>query len=251
MAIGAFLPLALFVGILGTVGLRLVLLWRRTREIPEMSLGFGLVIVSLSMPVSAIGRAPATAMEPLGRICFAGGLALAVTGIALMVFFNYWVFRRGTAWAKALLVLMGALLVTSIAYMSVANFQGDSVLEIKTVMRPGTLTLMVTILACFAWAALESFRYHAALRRQLVLGLADPVAANRFLLWGVAGATCSILMAVIIACVLTGMTILREPIPLLAIAACGVIMSASWYLTFFAPPGYQRFIRERAARSPA
>src|SRR5262249_16178730 len=34
------------------------------------------------------------------------------------------------------------------------------------------------------WMSVESFRYGAMLRRRLRLGLADPLVANRFLLWG-------------------------------------------------------------------
>jgi hypothetical protein len=47
--------------------------------------------------------------------------------------------------------------------------------------------------------------------------------------------------------VLAGMTIPREPVAMATIAGAGTIMSASWYLTFFAPLRYQRYIRARAA----
>jgi hypothetical protein len=56
----------------------------------------------------------------------------------------------------------------------------------------------------------------------------------------------SLLLLVLIACVMTGMTILHEPAPLMTMAMTGSIMSASWYLAFFAPERYLRFIRERA-----
>ena len=98
MSIGAFVPLACFVLILGGVGVRLVALWRKTGQIPEMTLGFGLLIVCSSMPLSAVGRVPAVALEPIGRICFSIGLLLAAVGISLIVYFNYWVFRRGSSW---------------------------------------------------------------------------------------------------------------------------------------------------------
>jgi len=247
MAISAFIPLALFVSILGCVGLRLTGLWQRTRQVPEMTLGFGLLLVSLSMPLSAVGRAPALAMELVGRLCFGGGLWVTATGLGLIVFFNYWVFRRHSRWGQALLAAIVGLLVCSVAYMSAVNFTGSSVDEIKGAMRPGTLTLVAAVGLGFAWAAFESLHYWKASRRRRALGLADPVVTNRFLLWGVASLTSCALMAVIIGCVLSGMTILREPLPLAAMAASGCLMSASWYLTFLAPAGYQRFIRELSA----
>jgi hypothetical protein len=102
LAIGAFVPLVFFVLIVGSVGVRLVSLWRRTRQLPELALGAGLLIVSFSMPFTAIGRAPVTAMEPIGRTCFAAGLYAIALGLSLLVFFNYWVFRRQSGWGRAL-----------------------------------------------------------------------------------------------------------------------------------------------------
>jgi hypothetical protein len=247
MVIGAFAPLVVFVAILGSVGVRLVSLWRRTRETPELCLGAGLLIMSLSMPLSAIGRIPATAMEPLGRACFAAGIFAVVAGTSLMVYFNYHVFRRGSEWGLTFLTLACGMLTAAALYMSVSNFQGESVAAIKQAMRPGTLLIMSTMLACFFWAGVEAFICRGAALRQLAVGLGDPAIANRFLLWGVASVTCALLLLVLIGCVMTGMTILREPGPLAAIALAGTVMSASWYLTFFAPERYLAFIRARAA----
>jgi hypothetical protein len=247
MAIGAFVPLVFFIAIVGSVGLRLVALWRRTRELPELSLGLGLLIVACSVPLTAIGRVPATALTPLGRGSFAAGLAALAVGLSLMVFFNYRVFRRGSLWGRALFLFIAALVFGAVVYMSGANFQGESVDAIKRTMRPGTLTIMAALLLLFAWGTGESLRCRAALLRQLRLGLGDPLVANRFLLWAIAGLASAAFVAVLTGCVLAGMTILREPIALSAIAGAGSIMSASWYLTFFAPQRYRRFIREHAA----
>ncbi len=247
MAASAFVPLVFFIVIVGSVGFRLVRLWSRTRQMPEGSLGFGLLIVTCSMPLSGLGRVPTLAMEPIGRTCFSLGLVAAAIGLSLVVSFNYWVFRRNSAWARVLLGCLCMTLGAAVVYMSAANFTGESVTAIKQMMRPGTLSLLGAIQASFLWSGAESFRYRAALRRQLAIGLGDPVISDRFLLWGIASVTCSLLMILIIGCVLSGMTILQEPAPLVAIAAAGCIMSVAWYLTFFAPKGYQRFIRERAS----
>jgi hypothetical protein len=169
--------------------------------------------------------------------------------ISFMIFFTYWVFRRGTAWAEALLAALSLVLAFASVYISIQNFSGDSVADVKARMRPGTLALMGAILVGFFWSGLESFRYRAALRRQLALGLVDAVLVDRFLLWGIASATVGVLVLVIAACVIAGMTIMREPAPLVALAAAGCVMSAAWYLTFFAPPSYQRWIRARAGQN--
>jgi hypothetical protein len=212
-----------------------------------MTLGFGLVLLSVSVPLSTVGRLPATALEPVGRVCFGIGLSISALGMALMVFFNYWVFRRGSRWALALFAVIDALLVGSVAYISAMNFTGSSIDEIKLAMRPGTLTMLGGVGLAFAWAGAESLAYWRTSRRRLALGLADPVVTHRFLLWGIASATSFVLLVVVVACVLSGMTIMREPLPLAAMAASGCVMSASWYLTFLAPARYERFIRARYA----
>jgi len=249
MAIGAFIPLAVFVVILGSVGIRLMRLWSRTRELPELTLGLGLVIMSGSMPLFGVGRAPALAMGMTGRVCFALAVVAIWVAVTLMMFFTYWVFRRGSGGAGAVLASVSIALAAAVVYMAIQNFAGDSISAIKPKMRPGTLALMGTIFAAFAWGSAESLRYWAALRRQLALGLGDPVLVDRFWLWGVASATGSVLLVVIIACVMAGMTIMHEPLPLAAIAASGSVMSLAWWLTFFAPEGYLRWVRARAARS--
>ena len=78
-------PIAIaFVVVAGGVGFKLVQLWRKTRQVPEMTLGFGLAVVALGMPLAALGRVPDLAMQPLGRVAFALGLTINVTGICLL-----------------------------------------------------------------------------------------------------------------------------------------------------------------------
>ncbi len=36
-----------------------------------------------------------------------------------------------------------------------------------------------------AWACYESLRYYRSMHRRQTLGLADPIVANRFLLWSI------------------------------------------------------------------
>lgn len=249
MAIGALIPLAVFTVIAGSVGFRLIRLWRETRELPEMSLGCGLAVLALGMPFAASGRIPSIALEPLGRLLFCAGLTANIVGVCMMIAFTYLVFRRYVAWARAMLAAMCVVDALALGYICAMNLTGSSVEEIKTLMKPGTVTLIATMLVAFVWSALESFRVRSALRRQRALGLGDPVVANRFLLWGVGSVTSAMLMGVMLWCVLEGMTIMRESLPLSVMSASGAIMSASWYLTFFAPAAYQRFIRERSAQN--
>lgn len=250
MAAGAFIPLLVYLLVAGGVGFRLIRLWRQTHQVPEGALGIGLAVIALGMPMAAAGRVPAIAMEPVGRALFAAGLLVNVSGLCSLVFFTYWVFRRGSHWGQVLLVALCVTQVFAVAYACAMNFTGSSVEEIKRMMLPGTVTWMAALMTSFLWGAAEAFHYRAVVVRQIAVGLGDPVIANRFLLWGAACATSGLLVGMISWCMIRGMTILQEPLPLGAMALAGAIMSATWYLVFFAPESYKHLVRERAAQKP-
>lgn len=249
MAAGAFVPLAVFVLVVGTIGWRLLALWWRTRQTPELLLGLGLVLMScIAIPLTGVGRLPAAAETVVGKTCFALGMGSIAVASALLIAFTQRVFRAGEAWAGAFGVGISLLIFGSVVWVSYVNFVGASVAEIVPRMRPGTLVLIGSMLVCFAWASVESFRYRANLERRLALGLADPVLVDRFYLWGVSSGANTVLLAVLLYCVESGMVILRETIPLTALALVGSVMSAAWYLTFLAPEPYLAYVRKRAVR---
>ena len=248
MAASAFIPVAVFVLVVGTIGWRLLALWRRTHETPELLLGLGLVLMScVAIPLSGVGRLPGTATTVVGRTCFAVGMGSIALAAALLIAFTQRVFRAGEAWARAFAVGISLLIVAAVIWISYVNFVGASVAEIVPRMRPGTLALIGSMLVSFAWATVESLRYYVNLERRLALGLADPVLVDRFLLWGVSSGANTLLLAVLLYCVQSGMVILREPVSLIAIAAVGSVMSGAWYLTFLAPESYLEAVRNRAS----
>ena len=104
----------------------------------------------------------------------------------------------------------------------------------------------------------ESFRYWALLQRRLRIGLADPLVANRFLLWGVWAATVTLLnlsdpLARAWYCAVAGTT--TELIPEVArhmivvvvalTSALGLVAAACLFLTFFPTAGYRRWVLSR------
>ena len=78
------------------------------------------------------------------------------------------------------------------------------------------------------WGASEAFAYWARLRKRERLGLADPVLANRFLMWGVSAAAAGLGTAIGVAASLaTGRSVLELPAVLASssahhIAAIGI-----------------------------
>jgi hypothetical protein len=249
MTVGAFLPLVAFILVAGSVGVRLLTLWRTTREKPEGLLGLGLLLMScVAMPLATIGRLPATAGEPVGKLFFAAGIFAVASGVLLIVSFTREVFRPRSVLATVGLGAASVLVTLAAGWMSWANYTGANLEEIVVLMRPGSLCLMAVLGLCFLWSSTESFAYYAPMRRRMALGLADPVVANRFVLWGLAAGGNVALIVVIMWCMHLNMVIFREPIPMAVIAVIGLVMSSAWFLTFFPPERYERFIRNRAVR---
>jgi hypothetical protein len=111
---------------------------------------------------------------------------------------------------------------------------------------PATGLLGMAVLA-YAWSAVESLRYFGLMRRRAKLGLADPVATNRFLLWGLSGAVMVVGAGVnLVASIATPLSVMH-PLALLVTSVCGFTNSAALVLAFMPPARYRGWLRARAA----
>jgi hypothetical protein len=115
---------------------------------------------------------------------------------------------------------------------------------------PGAASLAgnVCLLAALAWAAAESLRHAALLKRRVALGLADPVVVNRVRLWGVAMLISTLMCAAGTATQWAGVPILNTEGGGAALAGLGLVSGSALYLAFFPPPAYRRFVARRFAR---
>jgi hypothetical protein len=240
-------------GLVGaTVGARLALVARRTRGLPELAMGVGLLCVTaLGLPLTAVARLPGVVATPAGDALFGVGLAFSLTGILLVHVFTWRVFRPDSAWARAGLVLAGAALVVEWLGMMHASGRGTTLEEILPHTRPWAIAVVATVAVAFTWTAAESLHYHALLRRRMALGLADPVVANRFLLWAVGGVATALLCVALVACMRAGLAPLRHPVPLAIISVAGIATSVAWSLAFLPPTAYLRWVRARAQSGAA
>jgi len=132
-----------------------------------------------------------------------------------------------------------------------ASGRAETLPEILPLTRPYAAAIIALVALCFAWSGAESASYYARVRRRVALDLADPIVANRFLLWAVAGFAAAALCSALLGFLLAGRVILRDPVALATVAASGAVSSAAWSLTFFPPARYRRFVRARAARRSA
>jgi hypothetical protein len=228
------------------VGVRLLLLARQTRQLPELSIGLGLLLMTvLGQPLAAVGRLPGWVATPLGDGLFGVGLSAVAAGIALIYVFTWRVFRPASPRSRAFVAVMALAVFGFTAGLLAASGRGDSLAEILPQTRPWACGLVATLSVAFFWTAAESHLYYRHLRRRLSLGLADPVVANRFLLWTVSGLATGLLSLLLIACLLAGMMVIHEPLPLFVIGVTGITTSVSWYLAFLPPEPYLRFVRGR------
>ncbi len=226
------------------VGVDLLRRARRTRGLPELFLGLAFVFNGLSyffadLPVVLDNDAILNEFSYIGRI-FASACGLTIAA------FTWRVFRAKAAWAKWAFWADGVLLVLG---LTISAFEGDW---------EGTYPLTYTGfwfewlggIVPFVWFAVESLHAYSRSRRQVRIGLCDPLVNNRFLLIGLYGSLAAITYPVFlwmyIEYELHGAW--SDPLSIFT----GILEIASLvalWISFAAPAFYRRWIDK--ARAPA
>ncbi len=163
------------------VGVRLLLLWRRTRGVPELLIGIGFlaggVIGFVPEHLALTGHVPASIEAPLLVV---SNLAIRATAFLCAVF-TWQVFRRGQRWATGVLIALGVLL--GVSFLGFPGPWARATSDTEWLW--SVVTAVVRSLA-FLWAAGESLREWLMARRRAALGLVSAGVVRRYLLWGVA-----------------------------------------------------------------
>lgn len=245
--VGIFSLLAtMVVGVM--VGVRLLLLARKTRCFPEFAIGLGLMLMTVvGMPLSALGRLPALLRTPAGDFFFASGLGVTCAGLALLWAFTWQVFRKDQAWARG--VVIAASLGSAVVAVGLvrASMRAEALPEVLYLTRPFAVAFVALVSGAFAWTGAESILCYRAAKRRQALGLTDVVVVNRFLLWATTGVAMALLTGVMAILLVQGRAILVDPLALSLISVASAVGGTSWYLTFLAPPRYLAYLRRRAA----
>jgi hypothetical protein len=251
LAIALGISQLLYLVTVSTLGIRLMSLAVRTRKLPESFLavhfilccGLGYLLLMISLPAAhQPGLLPPQAITPMIGV----GHLLCCVGVFAGVCFNYLVFRPGQTWALRLVWLSAITMTTGyVGYGLTGGFSTGRFAGVWFWLFYGTY------IAAAAWVMVEPLRYHGVMRRRLRLGLADPLVANRFVLWG-SGSVCRFAMLV------TGAVppALFERIPselwpnvawltFIAVAIAGLGLSVAYWLTFFPTRAYVRFVTRR------
>jgi hypothetical protein len=227
------------------VGARLLRLARRTRELPELFIGAAFLLGAMigypalvaSRILAAGSPMPARAMLVLGL----SGLASSSVCLLLTCWRIYHPTRRWAPWVVSIWTALLAVLLVIRVFRPVPGA--------APVSDPSYLLMLIAqggVYAANAWSAL---RYHWQLRIRLRLGLADPVVANRMLLWGLSAAAVTAQYSYALA-----VPLLNRPIDAAAVqpavtGALGLFAAVAIALAFFPPHAYLRALERRDAIS--
>jgi hypothetical protein len=237
---------AIYMLIITVVAIRLLMLARRNRGLPEFLLGLSLLLGgTFGASMEAGGMAVMASVEDLtvvGKLLLAGKL-FGLVALVCQGLFIWKVFRPEARWAPAMVGLMFACSGTAL----LGFWLHGTFTTAQIPMSWFWLELIGRTMGS-VWLVSEAVRYYRLMRKRMHLGLADPVVCNRFLLWAVAG-SCGVAM------MLTAVPPLLFPLsthPLMAwdivmFSTAGIGFCIAYSLVFFPPASYLRWVGQRAA----
>ena len=220
------------------VGARLLLLARRTRELPELAIAIaflaGGVVGSLLGFVAMMNYVPAEYVVAVGVVSSAG---VQVSTLAI-AFFNWRVFRPHALWAACIFATVCAIAVVAVL--------GRLLDTPESPRGPvGFWSGMASVLVTYGWTTYEALHYHALLRRRLHLGLADAAVTQRILLWGI-GSGCTTGVSLVTLGIRVAGLQTFPPAVQLVMYALGFATAAAIWLAFFPPAIYRRRFQQQS-----
>ncbi len=218
------------------LGLKLVGLWRRTGEMPELAIGLSFLLGGglgfLSWFVLAIATLQGAGLQQLHGVSIFG-LTMTCSGTLCLGVGQRQIYRPGAAWPW---MLIGAVaVVMSVGWVGhLAGTPGVS----KWFWLPIGATLPI-----YGWGVVEAFLLGRTLHKRARLGLADPAVVNRIVNWGIGGGCVTIMVSLSLLGRLAYGPLF--PAALSAFnASLGLVAALAIWLGFFPPAAYlQRVAR--------
>jgi hypothetical protein len=248
MASLSLICLAVYTVASGVVGVRLLMRASRSRGLPELlaglsyvgapALGYPMAIISSQLP----NRAIAVPMYVAGEI-------LLVSGCCCFLFFTVKVFRPGVGWALWMAGIGSAFMVYSGIGITQAFVSYTDAAEVTAHARTPLAVMVGVLLLSYVWTALEGLRYYRMMRKRMMLGLADAVVTNRFLLWTLSGLISTAWISFSAVLLAAGENLARNPLNVSVTCAGGVANTVLLVLIFMPPASYTRWLA-RSARAP-
>lgn len=223
------------------VGVRLLAQWGRSRELPELLLGVGVLGIG---PVGfglVMLAAAAGARDPEAPSWIAGLSAIAVAGGAsAKAVFNWKIYHPRSRAVAALAFGAIALLAVAIAGDAVTTGFAPAAWT-----KPGWMLVRQCVqIGVLLWGAAEALFWWRRMSRRVRIGIGDPLVANRFLLWAMgAGAAGTGSLVGMVVGLFYGRPMNELPSLTLMMSIFGMVSAVSLWLAFAAPDSYKRWVR--------
>jgi hypothetical protein len=227
------------------VGARLLLLWWRTRQLPELLIGIGVLGIGPVGYGFAVAARLVIESKPgvAAALATIGALAVAI-GAGAKFTFNWRVYHPESR-AVGLIPMVAAPVLLA-AWLTELASGGFVFIDATT---SPTLIRTSLQIACLLWGSGEALRYWTLMRRRVRLGLADPVVANRFLLWGVGAGAAGVGSFIGIAAQLLGGADAGQASWVMVSSSLhGLVAAVALWFAFVPPAFYRRYIESRAPR---
>lgn len=229
---------------------------RRRRDIAPFLLGVNLLFaMGFGYLLCSAGMGAAMLAEEASPRLVAGllgsGYAATIVGLCAAMVFQWRVFWPAARWPLVLMgVFAGAMLVGWAGYaasgaLATGRYQGVWV-----------WLLYAGMLATNLWVGIEPLVYHAKLRRRVPLGLAEPLVADRFLLWGLGSLAraAMLLLGPLSVLVLDRLgpdaRLSYASLTLVTASLLGLATSVAYWLTFNPTAAYGRWVERRYRTQP-
>lgn len=237
----------LLVVAIGITSVRLLILSRRTQQLPEFYLGAGFACMVLSIPFMGFSGVGRLAAGEVDLLLLAVGLVLLWLSFGTQAAFTWTAFRPRAAWAENLVLAIGS--GQAVITGGVLHALGSAPLDTPSfeAAQPWMQALRVPIGVVYLWTSIEAWVQYAMARRRNRIGLGDPVTTNRILLWALNSGVGVLAVAVSALLHLQARGPFADPRAALAIGLAGLAGAVILYLAFMPPAWYLRRVHARTA----
>jgi hypothetical protein len=211
------------------IGARVLMLARRTRELPEIAMGLGLVLMGgLSYPINVAARVSVDLSPDLRVGMMLLSQLLMWLGCIAIGVFNWRVFRPQARWPFFLLVVFASAMFVIFLdqCMTVGMFAFVDA-------REGIYRFSIVPQGIpYVWGFIESFLYHRKLRKRIEFGLADPLVTRRIGLWALTMGASTAINWFMITLEVLNIDSATAPIAGLFVGPVGMVCAVSLWLAF-------------------
>ena len=223
------------------VGIRLLLLWSRTRQLPELLMGIGVLgIGPLGFGIAMAAFLSSQTSPSLARFLVAIASTTVAAGVGAKYVFNWRIYHPQSRVAKAIVYGAIALLGGSILGDGLTNHFAPEAWQ-----KPGFPQLrQVVQVGALLWGSAEAFGWWRRMQRRVAIGLGDALVANRFLLWGLGAGAAGLGSAIgTVVGALAGRPMTDMPGLTLTLSLFGLASASALWLAFVPPARYLAWLR--------